>query len=96
MRNQEIITICQQLKQEGKEPTVAMIKARLGKPLAMPSVIAGLKEWRANPNIKFEPSSKEQAPESAPTISLEQRVNALEQEVLTLKAIIMKLQAESE
>lgn len=96
MNNQEIISICQQLSKEGKEPSVALIKARLSKPAPMPFVIGGLKQWRANPNIKLENTSDEKDSSSAPTQSLEQRVSALEEEVKELKVIIAKLQAESE
>ena len=95
MNNQEIISICQQLSEEGKEPSVALIKARLSKPAPMPFVIGGLKQWRANPNVKLEIKSEEQD-SCTPTQTLEQRVSALEKEVKELKGIIAKLQAVSE
>lgn len=95
MNNQEIISICQQLSEEGKEPSVALIKARLSKPAPMPLVIGGLKQWRANPNVKLENKSEEQDSSNTPTQTLEQRVGALEEEVKELKIIIAKLQAES-
>lgn len=96
MNNSEIIAICQQLSREGKEPSVALIKARLSRPVAMPTVIGALKQWRATPDIKIEKASSEQEISSAPAQSLEQRVDALENEVKELKQIIAKLQAESE
>lgn len=95
INNQEIIAICQQLSQQGKEPSVALIKARLSRPVPMPLIIGGLKQWRANPNIELEPTEQKQEPTSTPTESLEQRVNVLEAEVKELKQIITKLQGES-
>lgn len=95
MNNEEIISICQQLSEEGKEPTVALIKARLSKPAPMPFVIGGLKQWRANPNVKLENRS-EVNDSSTPTQTIEQRVSALEEEVKDLKMVIAKLLAASE
>lgn len=94
MSSNEIISICQQLSSEGKQPSVALIKARLANKQPLPSIIAGLKQWQANPNAKVEERSVEA--ESATTLPLEQRVAQLEAEVLELKSVIKQLQAEFE
>lgn len=94
MSSNEIISICQQLSSEGKQPSVALIKARLANKQPLPSIIAGLKQWQANPNSKIKEQTVEQ--ESVTTLPLEQRVTQLEKEVLELKNIIKQLQAESE
>ena len=95
MSNEKIIAVCQQLSKEGKEPSVALVKSRLGQPLPMPLIIAGIKQWRANPNAELPQNTEATPSDSAPTQSLEQRVDTLEQEVKELKAVIKKLQAES-
>lgn len=94
MSSYEIISVCQQLASEGKEPSVALIKARLSNKQPLPMIIAGLKQWQANPNVKAEAEPIEQKGEA--TLPLEQRVAQLEAEVLELKNIIKQLQAESE
>ena len=81
MNTSEIIEICRQLDSEGKTPSVALIKARLIKPVPLPIVIAGLKQWQANPKAKSGPAPQFQAENSN---SLEQRVNELEQQVADL------------
>lgn len=81
MNTSEIINICQQLQQEGKEPSIALIKARLTKGQPMPALIAGLQQWRANPNVKFTPS---EVPEQKMELTLEQRVAQLELQVAEL------------
>jgi len=91
MSSSEIISICQQLSKEGKEPSVALIKARLSRPAPMPFVIAGLKQWRANPDMKVEQQDEGKEPKSAQNQSLEQRVSALELEVKELKQLIKQL-----
>ncbi len=91
MSNQEIISICQQLSAQGKDPSVALIKARLSTPVPMPLIIAGLKQWRANPDIKLDKKELELKPDSNTDSTLADRVSVLEKEVEELKNIIRQL-----
>lgn len=94
MSSNEIISVCQQIAQEGKEPSVALIKARLINKQPLPTIVAGLKQWRANPNAIIEQSAKEPVDQDA--LPLEQRVAKLEAEVMELKSMIKQLQVGSE
>jgi len=86
MSNSEIISICQALKSEGKEPSIALIKSRMSKNTPMPFLISGLQQWRANPDIKLTLTEKETTTETEKQ-TLEQRIEALEQEVAYLKTL---------
>ena len=41
-----VMQIAKQLHAEGKQPSVALVKARLPAPCPMPDVISGLQRWR--------------------------------------------------
>ncbi|NVK24417.1 MAG: hypothetical protein HWE10_05785 [Gammaproteobacteria bacterium] len=94
MNTANVIEVCQQLTDEGKQPSVALIKPRLAQPLPMPTIIAGLKSFKANPKQKV-PTNITGNESSATPLTLEQRVAQLESEVTELKSLIAKLQASS-
>lgn len=87
MSNSEIISICQALKREGKQPSIALIKGRAAKGTPMPMLISGLQQWRTNPNAEVAPSDKK-AELNTEDKTLEQRVKDLEQEVAYLKSLL--------
>ena len=41
-----VMQIARQLQAEGKQPSVALVKARVPAPCPMPDVISGLQRWR--------------------------------------------------
>lgn len=90
MSTAEVISICQQLANEGKEPSVALIKARLTKVVPLPTVIAGFKSYKANPKQAL--PEVEQGTVQVADKTLEARVKQLEQELEELKVIVKKLQ----
>ncbi|ELR63321.1 hypothetical protein C942_03854 [Photobacterium marinum] len=70
---------------EGKEPSVALIKSRLADPLPMPLIIKALQAWKKNAKVpKIE--------KKEPTISMEERVKQLEQQIAALTARIEQLE----
>ncbi|WP_299263119.1 hypothetical protein [uncultured Psychrosphaera sp.] len=89
MNTAEIIRICQTLSQQGKEPSIALIKSRAEKGTPMPVFIAGLQQWRSNPNATV--VVEKDAKKANTKQTLEQRVQTLEQEVAELKASLLKL-----
>lgn len=89
MDTSQVISICQQLKSEGKEPSVALIKARMAGAKPLPLIIAGFKQWQANPTAHVSPAPQKEAPNETETI--EQRVESLEAEVATLKTMLAAL-----
>ena len=43
----ELEAVMEQLQQQGKEPTVALVKARMKTPVPMPALIATIKSWKS-------------------------------------------------
>ena len=57
--SQELKEILEQLRKEGKEPTVALVKARLSTVIPMPALITTIKSWKsANRVPKVEVAAK--------------------------------------
>ncbi|WP_199609306.1 hypothetical protein [Flocculibacter collagenilyticus] len=69
---QQIFAIANQLKAKGVEPTTALIKTRLSKPMPLPFIIQVLKAWKATPpeqllNMKDDVIESSQQNEEKPT-----------------------------
>jgi hypothetical protein len=96
---QDVIFICQQLQAKGTEPTTAMIRAKLGRPMPLPKIIQGLRRWQAEPNVKVnapvaveEEDTNNDAYESATQIlELKARISCLEQSLKALQAEVADL-----
>jgi len=59
----EILTIANQLANQGKKPTVALVKSRLTSSFPLPTIIKVLKSWQHEPefiNFKEEKSGKQE------------------------------------
>ncbi|QIJ82840.1 hypothetical protein G3U99_00290 [Vibrio coralliilyticus OCN008] len=57
--SQELKEVLEQLQKEGKEPTVALVKARLSAAIPMPALITTIKSWKsANRVPKVEVAAK--------------------------------------
>ena len=89
MNISDLINICQVLKNEGKEPSIALIKARADKNTPMPTLISGLQQWRSNPDAQLN-DCKINARKTTVNRTLEERVELLEQEVKKLSALLLK------
>ncbi|SUQ02576.1 Uncharacterised protein [Vibrio owensii] len=82
----ELEAVMEQLQQQGKEPTVALVKARMKTPVPMPALIATIKSWKsANRIPKVEVAVQ--------TPKEEDRIVALENSVAKLLARIEELEA---
>ncbi|MBV1843085.1 hypothetical protein [Photobacterium ganghwense] len=82
---QTLTNVIDSLIQEGKEPSVALIKARLADPLPMPLIIKALQSWKTSARVpKIE---KLAAPQSA-----DARISQLEQQVAELTARLEELE----
>ncbi|EKO3809805.1 hypothetical protein NTE10_001680 [Vibrio harveyi] len=82
----ELEAVMEQLQQRGKEPTVALVKARMKTPVPMPALIATIKSWKsANRIPKVEVAV--QKPKE------EDRLAALEETVAKLTARVEELEA---
>ncbi|KIF48886.1 hypothetical protein M445_05995 [Vibrio owensii 47666-1] len=82
----ELEAVMELLQQQGKEPTVALVKARMKTPVPMPALIATIKSWKsANRIPKVEVAV--QSPKE------EDRIVALENTVAKLVARVEELEA---
>lgn len=82
----ELEAVMEQLHQQGKEPTVALVKARMKTPVPMPALIATIKSWKsANRIPKVEVAVQ--------TPKEEDRIVALENTVAKLVARVEELEA---
>lgn len=84
--SQELKEVLEQLQKEGKEPTVALVKARLTTQVPMPALITTIKSWKsANRVPKVEVA--------ATTKSESDRVAELEKQVADLTKRLAALEA---
>ncbi|KOO07085.1 hypothetical protein [Vibrio hepatarius] len=84
--SQELKDVLEQLHQEGKEPTVALVKTRLSTPIPMPALITALKSWKsANRVPKVEIAAKQQS-EQDRISELEKQVAELQQRLTALES----------
>ncbi|WDG09110.1 hypothetical protein PUN50_04330 [Vibrio campbellii] len=82
----ELEAVMEQLQQQGKEPTVALVKARMKTPVPMPALITAIKSWKsANRIPKVEVAVQ--------TPKEEDRIVALENTVAKLVARVEELEA---
>ncbi len=82
----ELEAVMEQLQQEGKEPSTALVKARMKTPVPMPALITVIKSWKsANriPKVEVKASVTKE----------EDRLTALENTVAKLTARIEELEA---
>lgn len=83
----DIETIINHLLEEGKEPTTALIKARLSKSVPIPAIIAALRSWKSSKRVP----KVEVAEQTSPTA--EQRIASLENQISKLLARVANLEA---
>lgn len=82
----ELEAVMEQLQQEGKEPTVALVKARMKTPVPMPALITVIKSWKSASHVP-------KVEVTAPTSKADDRLTALENTVAKLTARIEELEA---
>ncbi len=98
---QQIFQIAYQLSAEGKTPSVALIKARLSTPVALPVVIQALQKWKASPQLGKPTEQTSQTQHSPSPSSTEEtgnidsnmasRLSALEHKVDKILALVEAL-----
>ncbi|EHD0127478.1 MULTISPECIES: hypothetical protein [Vibrio] len=82
----ELEAVMEQLQQQGKEPTVALVKARLKTPIPMPALITAIKSWKSAQRVpKVEVAAQAHTDND--------RLAALESTVKKLVARIEELEA---
>tara|TARA_Y100001956_G_scaffold76813_1_gene86449 strand:+ start:825 stop:1103 length:279 start_codon:yes stop_codon:yes gene_type:complete len=83
--SQELKDVLEKLHQEGKEPTVALVKARLSTPVPMPALITTIKSWKSSQRVP--------KIEVAANVSEQDRLTQLEQQVADLTQRLALLEA---
>lgn len=84
--SEELKSVLEGLQAQGKEPTVALVKARMSTSVPMPALITTIKSWKsANRVPKVEVATQEE-----PALD---RVSRLEKQILELTARITTLEA---
>ena len=61
---EHIILVAQQISNEGKTPTTALVKSRLPKNTPLAEIMQGVKLWKANPQQIIEIPNEETQPAS--------------------------------
>lgn len=84
---EELHRVLTSISAEGKEPTVALIKARLSIPVPMPAIITTLKSWKTSNNV---PKVEVAVPQTGH--SVEERIAQLEAQVQALTARLEQLE----
>lgn len=83
--SRELEQVLQQLKAEGKQPSVALLKSRLSQPVPLPLIVSVLAHDKAGHNPLATPAEATTEP------TLAERVSQLEQQVATLQAQLTTL-----
>jgi hypothetical protein len=79
-----IVNLCFDISEQGKTPSVALIRSLAQHPLAIPEVIKGLQSWKSNPSLRPKTHHKKINTDSTTSQSLQQRVAQLEAQVTTI------------
>lgn len=86
-----IINLCFDLSEQGKTPSVALIRSMAQRPLAIPEVIKGLQNWRSSSNERPKILNKQIIASSQTKQSLQQRVTQLEAQVVIIMQELTKI-----
>ena len=82
---QYIESLCQDIQQKGKTPTVGLIRSRTTIKLSVKEVIEGLKYWKANPESDTSSQPSPNVSDNNDQQTLENRVTELERQVIELQ-----------
>jgi len=86
--SQELKEILEQLHSEGKEATVAMVKARLSTPIPMPALITTIKSWKQSNRVPKVEVASQQETQLDRVTELEKQVAELTQRLVALEKIL--------
>lgn len=96
----EIIIIANRLANQGKKPTVALVKTRLRKSTPLPTIISTLRSWQHDPKlIEMTVESKDVETEQKHLTSISseiekdvmQALQPIQTELLELRALVNEL-----
>lgn len=85
---EQLQAVLEQLQQQGKEPTVALVRARMNTSVPMPALIAAIKSWKSAQRVpKVEVAGPQAETDQA------ERIAQLEKTVAELVARLASLEA---
>jgi len=96
----EITIIANKIANQGKKPTVALVKTMLRTPTPLPTIISVLRNWTHDPKLielTIEPENNGQMKQTTASISpeikkaIELALKPMENELAELKALVIKL-----
>jgi hypothetical protein len=87
-----VLSLCQQLQQSGKTPSVALLRQYANKPLTIPEVVKALQIWKSSPKASLEQAAFAPIEKQAEVLSLQERVMNLEEQVMLLTTRLDALQ----
>ena len=90
-----IINLCFDLCEQGKTPSVALIRNVAKHPISIPEVIKGLQNWKSNPSNRPKTHNEHMSSGSVTKQSLQQRVTQLEEQVATIIQKLAKISEEN-
>lgn len=82
----ELKSVLEGLQAQGKEPTVALVKARMSTPVPMPALITTIKSWKSANRVPKVEVAALQDNATDKLAQLEQQVIALTERVTQLEA----------
>ncbi|ORT50482.1 hypothetical protein ST37_11515 [Vibrio sp. qd031] len=83
----ELNRVFEQLAAQGKEPTLALVKARMSTSVPMPALIAAIKSWKSSNKVpKIEVAAETTTSELERIEQLEQQIKQLQQRIAALEA----------
>ena len=100
--SEEIITIANTLANDGKQPTVALIKAKLTSRVPLPEIIRLLKTWQHDPSYTqtTPPVSIEELADDPKTDELSAAINQalkpIKEELTAIKELLLTLSKNQE
>ncbi|MDN3683688.1 hypothetical protein [Vibrio sinaloensis] len=84
--SQELKEVLEALRQEGKEPTVALVKARMSTPVPMPALITTIKSWKQSNRVPKVEIAAQQPNNQDRVQRLEEQVKLLTQRLEALES----------
>jgi len=95
---EEILTIANQLANQGKSPSVALIKTKLSAPAPLPVIISTLKSWQHNPDYTSVEKPKQSAEKARDKTTQEQEIEraikqAVQEEIAPLRSELAEIKA---
>lgn len=97
--SEEIITIANKLANEGKHPSIALVKTRLSNKVPLPAIITTLKNWQHQPErTKMESQVEEHFTETSSEntnaqleVIIAQALSPIKQELAEIKQLLLSL-----